>query len=92
MVNWAQKRMIQLEKEDIHGFIFKSDSPSCGIKKVKIYNEKSMPVKAGVGIFAQIFIKHFPLLPVQDEESLHDSGLRENFIERIFAFAKSSVR
>ena len=92
MVNWAQKRMIQLEKEDIHGFIFKSDSPSCGIKKVKIYNEKSMPIKAGVGIFAQIFIKHFPSLPVQDEENLHDSGLRENFIERIFAFAKSSVR
>ena len=92
MVNWAQKRMIQLEKEDIRGFIFKSDSPSCGIKKVKIYNEKNMPVKAGAGIFAGIFMKHFPLLPVQDEESLHDLGLRENFIERIFAFAKSSVR
>jgi uncharacterized protein YbbK (DUF523 family) len=92
MVNWTQKRMIQLEKEDIRGFIFKSDSPSCGIKKIKIYNEKSMPVKAGAGIFAQIFIKHFPSLPVQDEESLHDSGLRENFIERIFAFVKSSVR
>jgi uncharacterized protein YbbK (DUF523 family) len=62
MVNWAQKRVIQLEKEDIRGFIFKSDSPSCGIKKVKIYNEKSMPVKVGTGIFAQIFIKHFPSL------------------------------
>ena len=79
MVNWAQKRVIQLEKEDIRGFIFKSDSPSCGIKKVKVYNEKSMPVKTGVGIFAGIFIKHFPLLPVEDEESLHDSGLREKF-------------
>jgi uncharacterized protein YbbK (DUF523 family) len=79
MVNWAQKRVIQLEKEDIRGFIFKSDSPSCGIKKVKIYNEKSMPVKVGTGIFAQIFIKHFPSLPVQDEESLHDSCPRKKF-------------
>ena len=78
MVNWAQKRVIQLEKEDIRGFIFKSDSPSCGIKKVKVYNEKNMPVKAGVGIFAAIFLKHFPLLPVEDEEGLHEwSPLRQ---------------
>jgi uncharacterized protein YbbK (DUF523 family) len=90
MVNWAQKRVIQLEKEDIRGFIFKSDSPSCGIKKVKIYNEKNMPVDAGVGIFAQIFMKHFPSLPVQDEENLHDSGLRENFIVNL-QFRKQSV-
>ena len=86
MLNWAHKRVAQLEKEDICGFIFKSDSPSCGMERVKIYNEPSMPVKAGRGIFAGIFMEHFPLLPVQDEESLHDSGLRENFIERIFAF------
>jgi uncharacterized protein YbbK (DUF523 family) len=90
MVNWAQKRVIQLEKEDIRGFIFKSDSPSCGIKKVKIYNEKNMPVDAGVGIFAQIFMKHFPSLSVQDEENLHDSGLRENFIVNL-QFRKQSV-
>jgi len=90
MVNWAQKRVIQLEKEDIRGFIFKSDSPSCGIKKVKIYNEKNMPVDAGVGIFAQIFMKHFPSLSVQDEENLHDSGLRGNFIVKL-QFRKRSV-
>ena len=90
MVNWAQKRVIQLEKEDICGFIFKSDSPSCGIKRVKVYNEKCMPVDAGVGIFAQIFMKHFPSLPVQDEENLHDSGLRGNFIVKL-QFRKRSV-
>ena len=90
MLNWARKRLSQLEKEDICGFIFKSDSPSCGIKKVKIYNEKSMTVDAGVGIFAQSFIKHFPFLPVQDEESLHDSSLRENFIVKL-QFRKRNV-
>jgi hypothetical protein len=78
MVNWAQKRVIQLEKENLQGFIFKSGSPSCGIKKVKVYNEKNMPVKAGVGIFAGIFIKHFPLLPVEDEEGLYDPYPRKN--------------
>lgn len=81
MLNWARKRLAQLKKEDICGFIFKSDSPSCGIKRVKVYNEKCMPVDAGVGIFAKIFMKHFPFLPVEDEESLHDLGLRKNFID-----------
>ena len=86
--SWAQQRVAQLEKEDICGFIFKSDSPSSGMERVKVYNEKSMPFKAGAGIFAKIFMKHFPLLPVEDEGRLHDPGLRENFIERIFSLKR----
>lgn len=56
--------------------------------RVKVYNEKSMPVKNGVGLFAAMFMKNFPLLPVEDEGRLHDPGLRENFIERIFALKR----
>jgi uncharacterized protein YbgA (DUF1722 family)/uncharacterized protein YbbK (DUF523 family) len=88
MESFARKRVVQLEKEDLCGFIFKSDSPSSGMERVKIYNEKSMAVKNGVGIFARIFMEHFPLLPVEDEGRLHDPGLRENFIERIFALKR----
>jgi uncharacterized protein YbgA (DUF1722 family)/uncharacterized protein YbbK (DUF523 family) len=88
MVHWAKNKVVQLEKENICGFIFKSDSPSSGMERVKVYNEKSMPVKAGVGMFAGIFMEHFPLLPVEDEGRLHDPGLRENFIERIFALKR----
>jgi uncharacterized protein YbbK (DUF523 family) len=90
MVNWARKRLAPLDKEGICGFIFKSDSPSCGIKRVKVYNEKSMPINAGVGIFAKIFMEHFPFLSVQDEESLHDLDLRDNFIVKL-QFRKQSV-
>jgi uncharacterized protein YbgA (DUF1722 family)/uncharacterized protein YbbK (DUF523 family) len=88
MVKWAQKRIAELEKEDLCGFIFKSDSPSSGMERVKIYNEKGMPVKKGVGMFARIFMEHFPLLPVEDEGRLHDPKLRDNFIERIFALKR----
>ncbi|HOG11163.1 MAG TPA: DUF523 and DUF1722 domain-containing protein, partial [Smithella sp.] len=88
METWAKKRVTELEKEDLCGFIFKSDSPSSGMERVKIYNEKTMPVKNGVGLFAAMFMKHFPLLPVEDEGRLHDPGLRENFIERIFALKR----
>jgi uncharacterized protein YbgA (DUF1722 family)/uncharacterized protein YbbK (DUF523 family) len=88
MMTWAHKRVAQLEKEALCGFIFKSDSPSSGRERIKVYNEKGMPVKKGVGIFARIFMEHFPLLPVEDDGRLHDLNLRENFIERIFALRR----
>ena len=88
MVQWAQKRVIDLEKEDLCGFIFKSDSPSSGMERIRVYNEKGIPVKKGVGIFARIFMDHFSLLPVEDEGRLHDPELRENFIERIFTLKR----
>jgi uncharacterized protein YbgA (DUF1722 family)/uncharacterized protein YbbK (DUF523 family) len=88
MLNWARKKVLLLEEEDLCGFIFKSDSPSSGMERVKIYNENSMPLKTGTGIFAKIFMEQFPLLPVEDEGRLHDPGLRENFIERIFALKR----
>jgi uncharacterized protein YbgA (DUF1722 family)/uncharacterized protein YbbK (DUF523 family) len=88
MVGWAKKRVVELEKEGLCGFIFKSDSPSSGMERVKVYNEKGMPVKKGVGMFARMFMEHFPLLPVEDEGRLHDPKLRENFIERIFVLKR----
>ncbi len=88
MVQWAQKRVIDLEKKDLCGFIFKSDSPSSGMERIRVYNEKGIPVKKGVGIFARIFMDHFSLLPVEDEGRLHDPELRENFIERIFTLKR----
>jgi uncharacterized protein YbbK (DUF523 family) len=88
LVDWVLKRVVELEAENLYGFIFKSDSPSCGMERVKVYNEKGMAVKTGIGIFARIFKEHFPLLPVEDEGRLHDPILREKFIERIFALKR----
>ena len=88
MVAWAQKRVKELERENLCGFIFKSDSPSSGMIRVKVYNEKGMPHKVGVGIFARIFIEHFPLLPVEDDGRLNDPLIRENFILQIFTMKR----
>ena len=88
MQQWAMKRVNQLDKEDLCGFIFKSKSPSSGMERVKVYNEKGMPVQKGTGLFAKGFMNRFPLIPVEDEGRLHDTGLRENFIERIFALRR----
>jgi uncharacterized protein YbgA (DUF1722 family)/uncharacterized protein YbbK (DUF523 family) len=88
MVSWARKRVVELEKEDLCGFIFKSNSPSSGMERVRVYNEEGMPVKKGVGMFARIFMEHFLLLPVEDEGRLNDPKLRENFIEQIFTLKR----
>lgn len=88
MITWARKRVKELEKEDLCGFIFKSRSPSSGMERVRVYNEKGIPEKKGVGMFARIFMEHFPLLPVEEDGRLHDIRLRENFIERIFALKR----
>jgi uncharacterized protein YbgA (DUF1722 family)/uncharacterized protein YbbK (DUF523 family) len=88
MLNWAKQRVKDLRKEDLCGFIFKSNSPSSGMERVRVYNEKGMPNKTGAGIFARVFMEHFPLIPVEDEGRLHDPRLRENFIERIFSLKR----
>jgi len=88
MVKWANKRVKELEREDLCGFIFKSKSPSSGMERVKVFNEKGMPVWKGVGMFTRVFMDYFPLIPVEEEGRLHDPGLRENFIERIFTMRR----
>jgi len=84
MLRWARERVIQLDKENLCGFIFKGNSPSSGMERVKVYNNKGIPLKKGRGMFAGIFMDHFPLIPVEEDGRLHDPKLRENFIERIF--------
>jgi len=88
MMHWARRKVVGLEAENLCGFIFKSKSPSSGMERVKVYNEKGMPVQKGSGIFARIFMDHFPLIPVEEDGRLHDPRLRENFIERIFVLQR----
>jgi uncharacterized protein YbgA (DUF1722 family)/uncharacterized protein YbbK (DUF523 family) len=88
MIGWAKKRVLELENENLMGFILKSDSPSSGMERVKLYNEKGISVRRGVGIFARLFMEHFPFLPVEEEGRMHDPSIRENFIERIFALSR----
>lgn len=72
--------------ETLSGFILKRDSPSCGMERVKVYNQKGMPEKNGIGAFAAALMERFPQLPVEEEGRLGDPGLRENFIQRVFVY------
>lgn len=72
---------------ELDGFIFKKDSPSCGVYRVKTYHENGNKLNNnGVGGFSEQFIKNFPNIPIEEEGRLNDNNLRDNFIQRIFLY------
>jgi len=85
---WASKKMTYLNGLDLCGFVFKSRSPSSGMRGVKVSIETGKISTTGSGIFAKAFLDHFPHLPAEDEERLHDPSIRENFIERVFVYQR----
>lgn len=88
MLKWAEKKLKALEEKNLSGFIFKSKSPSSGIGAIKVYTPSGIASRRGIGIFGNAFMKHFPLLPVIDDDRLHNPCLRENFIELVFVYKR----
>ncbi|HTP27338.1 MAG TPA: DUF523 domain-containing protein [Anaeromyxobacteraceae bacterium] len=87
MRRWAEARVRELEGEDLCGYVLKKDSPSCGMERVKVY-AKGPAARSGRGLFAEALMGRMPLLPVEEEGRLNDPRLRENFIERVFAYRR----
>jgi uncharacterized protein YbgA (DUF1722 family)/uncharacterized protein YbbK (DUF523 family) len=88
MRSYAEGRVRELEKLDLCGYVLKKDSPSCGVFRVRVHPEKGPVTRDGRGAFADVLTERLPLLPVEEEGRLHDPGLRENFIERVFAYRR----
>ena len=88
MNRFAVKRCTALAALDLSGYVFKKNSPSCGMERVKVYHSNTAPTRDGRGLFADALIKKLPLLPVEEEGRLNDPTLRENFIERVFAYQR----
>ena len=47
-----------------------------------------MAQRNGTGISPRQVMNRFPLLPLEEEGRLNDTPLRENFIERVFAYCR----
>jgi uncharacterized protein YbgA (DUF1722 family)/uncharacterized protein YbbK (DUF523 family) len=88
MTKFSEKKVQALIKNRISGYILKKSSPSCGMERVRIYGKKGVPTNTGSGLFAGILMKALPNLPVEEEGRLHDPILRENWIERVFAYRR----
>src|SRR5262249_25167050 len=82
MARLARGRADELARLDLDGYVLKKDSPSCGMERVRVWGAPGRP---GVGAFARVLMERLPLLPVEEEGRLRDPGLRENFVERLFA-------
>ncbi len=74
-------------QDSLCGYILKKDSPSCGMERVKIWDDV-MPIREGVGIYAKQLMENFPYLPVEEEGRLGDAILRENFVQRVFVMRR----
>jgi uncharacterized protein YbgA (DUF1722 family)/uncharacterized protein YbbK (DUF523 family) len=88
MARWASRRVEALAREDLEGYILKKDSPSCGMERVKVYDAGGAPARTGRGVFAEALLARLPLLPVEEEGRLSDPRLRDNFVERVFAYRR----
>lgn len=88
LATFSRQRAKQLESEDLCGYVLKKDSPSCGMERVKVYDHNMVPSKTGRGLFAEALLARFPFLPVEEEGRLVDPQIRDNFVERVFAYRR----
>jgi uncharacterized protein YbbK (DUF523 family)/uncharacterized protein YbgA (DUF1722 family) len=88
MLAYARARVVALERLDLCGYVLKSDSPSCGMERVRVYGQGGMASRKGRGLFARVLMEQLPLLPVEEEGRLNDAKLRETFVERVFAYRR----
>jgi len=88
MNEFARRRVDELRRHELSGYILKRASPSCGLERVKVHVGDGPPVRTGIGLFARALTVALPLLPVEEEGRLTDPHLRDNFITRVFAYRR----
>lgn len=86
MATFSKRKVRELEALDLSGYVFKKDSPSCGVERVRVFNRHGTPNHNGVGLFARAFMEQFPLIPVEEDSRLSNHARRENFLERVLCY------
>lgn len=72
---------------NLRGYIFCQRSPSCGVFRIKVYDQKGKPVeRKSQGIYARRWQESRSIMPIEEDGRLNDSILRENFITRVFTY------
>jgi uncharacterized protein YbgA (DUF1722 family)/uncharacterized protein YbbK (DUF523 family) len=84
LMRFTELKVTALGDLELCGYVCKKDSPSSGMTRVKVYDDSGMAARTGAGLFTAAFAARYPLVPVEEEGRLHDAGLRESFIERVF--------
>jgi uncharacterized protein YbgA (DUF1722 family)/uncharacterized protein YbbK (DUF523 family) len=87
MMAFAASRVRELKSADLAGYVLKKDSPSCGLERVRVHARQRVE-RTGRGLFAEALVTALPNLPIEEEDRLNDPVLRENFVERVFAYRR----
>jgi len=86
MHNFTQKFVTSVDVLD--GFIFKRDSPTCGIDNVRLYHKLgNSGYQKTSGMFSEAVAAEFPNMVKEDEKRLDNISIREHFLTRIFVLA-----
>lgn len=88
MRTWIRSRLDELARENLWGFVLKSNSPSCGTRTVPVLDARGAKTSEAAGLFAAAVAERFPLLPVADERGLRDDAEWDGFIERLFCLKR----
>lgn len=79
------------ELSDIHGYIFKSKSPSCGIRDIPLFNKQGETTDSTRGVFAQAVLQHYPDLPITDEQGLLNPSHCEHFLHQVKLYQQKQI-
>jgi len=81
MQKYCDARPPQLNS--IQGYIFKSKSPSCGIKDIPLFNQNGGITRTTRGAFVHAILQHYPHLPITDEQNLLSKTQCEQFLQQV---------
>jgi uncharacterized protein YbbK (DUF523 family) len=82
MTTFSTMRVQALFDQGLDGYVLKSDSPSCGLERVRVHRHDGVDA-SGRGLFAAALTKAFPDLPIADERSLSDREFRDTFLAAV---------
>ncbi|RJP17926.1 MAG: DUF523 domain-containing protein [Deltaproteobacteria bacterium] len=85
MTRWTTGKIAELAPLDLHGYVCKKDSPSCGMERG---NDAASPDRPVSGMFTKSFMDRFPAITVLDEAMLQDPALRSSFLEQALAMRR----
>jgi len=89
MQQYSICKLDQLDALNLSGYIFAKNSPTCGVHRVRVYDQNGVPSREGRGLFAAAVVERWPLLPVEEDGRLNDPQLRESFLHRVFAYHRA---
>lgn len=81
MRDYCQRKIPQLDQ--LHGFIFKSRSPSCGLNSTPVFIDGASVTETASGIFARAVQLTYPDLPVIEETQLESADALTGFIHAV---------